>query len=82
MWDLMLLDQAVTLGGLKKNLLSDVEGGDVGAVRKIISRETIKRWLWRTWIGVIWFRLFVKRVMNILFSKEFRRVFLEELRKL
>jgi len=38
------------------------------------------------WIGVIWFRIgeeviFVKRVMNIQFSKEFRRVFHDELRK-
>jgi hypothetical protein len=53
----------------------------LGAVRKIILRGIIT-----TWIGVIWFRvgedvIFVKRVVNILFWKEFRRVFVDELRK-
>lgn len=69
-------------------MLADVQGGDMGTVRKIILRGIIKSLIVKDVdrSDLIWFRIgevviCVKRVMYILFWKEFRRVFLDELKE-
>ena len=64
LWDMTLLCQ----GGLKKNLLPDVEGGELGAVRKVILRGIVKSLVVNDVdrSDLIWFRvgevvIFVKR---------------------
>jgi hypothetical protein len=63
-------------------LLPDVQAGNLGAVRKIILRETINSFVAKDVdrSDLMWFKIgeeiiFVKRVMNIHFRKRFGEFF-------